>query len=70
MYCKSCLYDAPGKFNILAFLSLINLLKSYICMPFGILSVKIIVFTGSGFAFTVSMYLSLPGITSNLENVS
>ena len=39
-------------------------------MPFGILSVKIIVFTGSGFAFTVSMYLSLPGITSNLKNVS
>ena len=38
-------------------------------MPFGIISVKIDVFAGSGFAFTVSLYLSLPGITGNLEKV-
>ena len=38
-------------------------------MSFGILSVKICVFTGSGFAFTVSLYLSLPRITGNLEIV-
>ena len=39
-------------------------------MPFGILSAKISVFVGSGFAFAVSLYLSLPGITGNLENFS
>ena len=38
-------------------------------MLFGILSVKISVFVGSGFAFTVSLYLSLPGIAGNLEKV-
>ena len=46
-----------------------NLLKSNIRKPFGILSVKISVFASSGFAFTVSLYLSLPVITSNLEKV-
>ena len=69
MYCRSCLDDAPRKFNIVAFLFLINLLKSNIRMPFGILSVKISVFAGSGFAFTVPLYLSLPGITGNPEKV-
>ena len=38
-------------------------------MPFGMLSVKISVFAGSGFSFTVSLYLSLPGITVNLAKV-
>ena len=38
-------------------------------MPFAKLSVKISVFVGSGFAFTVSLYLPLPGITGNLEKV-
>ena len=38
-------------------------------MPFGILSVRISVFAGSGFAFTVPLYLSLPGITGNPEKV-
>ena len=38
-------------------------------MPLGKLSVKISVFASSGFAFTVSLYLSLPGITGNLEKV-
>ena len=38
-------------------------------MLFGILSVKISVFTAFGFAFTVSLYLSLPQITGNLEMV-
>ena len=38
-------------------------------MPLGILSVKINVFIGSGFAFTVLLYLSLPGIIDNLEKV-
>ena len=38
-------------------------------MPFGILSVKISVFAGPGLPFTVSLYLSLPGITGNLVKV-
>ena len=38
-------------------------------MPFGILSVKISVFASSSLAFTVSIYLSLPGITGNLAKV-
>ena len=38
-------------------------------MPFGILSIKISVFAGSGLAFTVSLYLPLPAITGNLAKV-
>ena len=38
-------------------------------MLFDILSVKISVFTDFGFAFTVSLCLSLPQITGNLEKV-
>ena len=38
-------------------------------MPFGILSAKISVFAGSGLAFAVSLYLSLPGITGYFEKL-
>ena len=38
-------------------------------MPFGMLSEKLSVLAGSGFAFTVSLYLSLLGITGNLAKV-
>ena len=38
-------------------------------MTYGILSVKISVFARFVLAFTVSLYISLPGITGNVAKV-